>query len=149
MLRLAQGSVRGRNMRPAGMRSTARIFSTCGTSTQAHSKPSAPVETQAALREHPVLLYGVTGSGKTEVYMAAMPPPYGRGKTALVLGAGDRLDDQLVERFVGAFCLTNCGAPQRPLGRRTFRRMAAIGQWEARIAIGARSRSLRLWRILA
>ena len=40
----------------------------------------------------PYLLYGVTGSGKTAVYFAAMRPSAGRGEERAAAGAGDRVD---------------------------------------------------------
>jgi primosomal protein N' (replication factor Y) (superfamily II helicase) len=85
------------------------------------------------------LLDGVTGSGKTEVYFAAIAAALERGRQALVLLPEITLSAQLLKRFTDRF-----GAPpalwHSDLGhaqRRATWRQVAAGQ--ARVVVGARS----------
>src|ERR1700720_666582 len=54
-------------------------------------------------REKPILLHGVTGSGKTEIYLQAIRIAIERGKTAIVLVPEISLTPQTVERFKSRF----------------------------------------------
>ena len=51
----------------------------------------------------PILLHGVTGSGKTEIYLQAIHATLARGHSAIVLVPEISLTPQTVERFKGRF----------------------------------------------
>ncbi|MFL6584782.1 MAG: primosomal protein N' [Chthoniobacterales bacterium] len=61
---------------------------------------AAPVGAQ------PILLHGVTGSGKTEIYLQAIRAAVAQGKTAIVLVPEISLTPQTVERFKSRFSET-------------------------------------------
>jgi len=54
-------------------------------------------------KRKPILLFGVTGSGKTEIYLRAIQHALDIGKTALVLVPEIALTPQTVERFKSRF----------------------------------------------
>lgn len=90
-------------------------------------------------RFSPFLLHGVTGSGKTEVYMSAIEEVIKKGKEAIVLVPEISLTPQLVKRFRGRFG-KQVAVIHSSLGdgeRFDAWRMARNG--EVKIIIGARS----------
>lgn len=60
-------------------------------------------EAMADPKAKPILLFGVTGSGKTEIYLRAIRQAVERGRTALVLVPEIALTPQTVERFKSRF----------------------------------------------
>jgi len=96
----------------------------------------------AALDRHafaPFLLHGVTGSGKTEVYLQAIARALDQGKNALVLVPEIALTPQLVQRFRARFghgiAILHSGLSD---GER-YDEWRRIRRGQARIVIGARS----------
>jgi len=93
----------------------------------------------AAGRFQAVLLHGITGSGKTEVYLHGVAATLARGQRALVLVPEIGLTPQLVGRFVRRF-----DAPVAVLhsGLTDTQRLAAwrdVLSGQARIVLGTRS----------
>src|SRR5262245_57009534 len=66
---------------------------------------------------HPVLLHGVTGSGKTEIYMRASGELLAAGKTSLILvpeiGLTPQLTDRFAERFPGRTAVIHSSLTKR------------------------------------
>lgn len=86
-----------------------------------------------------VLLDGVTGSGKTEVYLRAIESVLHEGKTACVLVPEISLTPQTVARFRGRFGPTVAVMHSRmSLGER-FDQWDLIRSGQARVVVGARS----------
>jgi primosomal protein N' (replication factor Y) len=109
---------------------------------------SAVGSAKAGLRTTPTsrtfLLHGVTGSGKTEVYLQAIARALEQGKGAIVLVPEISLTPQTVERFKARFS----SGPQQTLvavlhshlsGGERHDEWHKIRQGRARIVIGARS----------
>ncbi len=87
----------------------------------------------------PVLLHGVTGSGKTEVYLQAIAPLLKQGKSALVLVPEIGLTPQLTDRFRARFgnsVLVYHSALSEGERYDTWRRML---EGQPQIVIGTRS----------
>ncbi|HXX40706.1 MAG TPA: primosomal protein N' [Chthoniobacterales bacterium] len=65
----------------------------------------AKIEQALAAPENsrPILIHGVTGSGKTEIYLQAIRQALTRGRSAIVLVPEISLTPQTVERFKGRF----------------------------------------------
>lgn len=88
---------------------------------------------------HPFLLYGITGSGKTEIYLRAIDETLKRNKSVIVLVPEIALTPQLARRFLrrvpGGMALYHSGlTPAQRLDE--WRRMR-LGQ--VRVVIAARS----------
>ena len=87
----------------------------------------------------PLLLWGVTGSGKTEVYLSAIETLLSQGKTAIVLVPEIALTPQLFSRFEARFgALVACTHSRMTKQERLLVwQKAAAG--EVRVVIGPRS----------
>lgn len=103
---------------------------------------AAILEELAADKPQPVLLLGVTGSGKTEVYLQAAQQVLAEGKNVLVLVPEISLTPQTVRRFRARFAAlggqvavlhSNLSQGER------YDEWHRIRRGEARVVIGARS----------
>ena len=86
------------------------------------------------------LLYGVTGSGKTEIYLQAIEEVLKKGKTAIVLVPEISLTPQMVDRFISRFGQEDIAVLHSKLsvGER-YDQWKKIKKGECKIVIGARS----------
>lgn len=86
------------------------------------------------------LLHGVTGSGKTEVYMRAIEACLQEGKTAIMMVPEIALTKQIIEQFFARFGRGNTAVIHSRItpGQR-YDEWMRIRKGEAKIVIGARS----------
>ena len=86
------------------------------------------------------LLYGVTGSGKTEVYLQLIGEALKRNKTAIVLVPEISLTPQMIDRFIARFNQDEIAVLHSKLsiGER-YDEWNKIKEGKAKIIIGARS----------
>jgi primosomal protein N' (replication factor Y) len=70
---------------------------------QTHALDEIMRSLEAPENARPILLHGVTGSGKTEIYLQAIRAALNRGRTAIVLVPEISLTPQTVERFKARF----------------------------------------------
>jgi primosomal protein N' (replication factor Y) len=113
-----------------------------------HTEAPELSEDQAHAVEHveaafgrfaPVLLQGVTSSGKTEVYLQLIRRVLDAGRSALVLVPEISLTHQIVARLVGRFGPTVAVLHSELSAGERWDQWRRICRREARIAVGARS----------
>jgi len=100
----------------------------------------APV--YAALRERRTeqrLLHGVTGSGKTEVYLCAAHAALEQGRGAIVLVPEIALTPQIVGRFVERFGDTVAVLHSRLTPAQRYAEWRRLREGDARVCVGPRS----------
>jgi primosomal protein N' (replication factor Y) (superfamily II helicase) len=107
--------------------------------TDAQSAAVARIEELLEAGGGNLLLYGVTGSGKTEVYLRAAESALARGRTVLVLVPEIALSPQTARRFAARFgeqvAVLHSGISDGE--RRAVREAAMAG--DVRVVVGARS----------
>jgi primosomal protein N' (replication factor Y) (superfamily II helicase) len=86
-----------------------------------------------------VLLEGVTGSGKTEVYFEAVAEAVRHDRQALILMPEIALTGQFLDRFAGRFGVRPAAWHSGVSGRRRERLFAGIADGEVKVVAGARS----------
>lgn len=87
----------------------------------------------------PFLIHGVTGSGKTEIYLNAIEYVLSKGQEAIMLVPEISLTPQMVERFKGRFGNLVAVLHSRLSQGEKLDEWRKIQRGEAKIAIGARS----------
>ena len=86
------------------------------------------------------LLFGVTGSGKTEVYLRAIEATLARGEAAIVLVPEISLTPQTAGRFIGRFGAEAVAVLHSGLtASQRHQQWARVEAGRARVVIGARS----------
>jgi primosomal protein N' (replication factor Y) len=109
------------------------------TPTAAQRTALAAIEQRMDAPERPLLLHGVTGSGKTEVYLRAVAAALERGRSAIVLVPEIALTPQtagrFVERFGDAVAIMHSQLSQRERYDEWWR----MRRGEARVCVGPRS----------
>ena len=99
---------------------------------------TAALEAPAERRE-PLLLHGVTGSGKTEVYLRAAEEALARGRSAIVLVPEIALTPQTAGRFVQRFGDRVAVLHSALTARERFDEWARLRSGDARVCVGPRS----------
>jgi primosomal protein N' (replication factor Y) len=87
----------------------------------------------------PYLLWGVTGSGKTEVYLQAMAAALAEGRSCLLLVPEIALTGQIVHRVRGRFGRQVAVLHSGLSDAERFEAWTRVRRGEARIALGTRS----------
>lgn len=116
---------------------------------KAYPKPEPTSDQETVLTEvlkgvhskrfSPFLIYGVTGSGKTEIYLRAIEEVLNQGREAIVLVPEISLTPQLLSRFKDRFG-ENLSLLHSKLGRgERYDQWRRIWKGEVKIAVGARS----------
>lgn len=99
-----------------------------------------PIKEKIANDEHEVfLLHGVTGSGKTEIYLQAIQDVLQKGEEAIVLVPEISLTPQMVNRFKGRFGSKVAVLHSALSTGENFDEWRRIHQKEVQVVVGARS----------
>ncbi len=99
----------------------------------------AIVQAMEGERHDVFLLHGITGSGKTEVYLRAIVQAIGAGRSAIVLVPEISLTPQMVERFKGALGEKVAVLHSRLSAGERYDQWRRIRDGEYPVVIGARS----------
>jgi primosomal protein N' (replication factor Y) len=113
------------------------------------AQPRLTVDQQAALDEvlaagrsrdpERLLLHGVTGSGKTEVYLRAAAETLERGRGVLILVPEIGLTPQMIDRFVARFGDTVAVLHSKLGAGERYDEWRRLRSGEARVCVGPRS----------
>lgn len=103
---------------------------------EVYQKILQPIQKQKA---ETILLHGVTGSGKTEIYLQVIQQVLKMGKEAIVLVPEISLTPQMVERFKGRFGSLVAVLHSRLSSGERLDEWLKIRRGEVQIVVGARS----------
>lgn len=108
--------------------------------TEEQEQALAPIKKKIDQEEHDVfLVHGVTGSGKTEIYLQAIQGVIEKGKEAIVLVPEIALTPQMVNRFKGRFG-SNVAVMHSALSNgEKYDEWRKIQAKEVKVVVGARS----------
>src|SRR5690625_5268002 len=99
-----------------------------------------PIKEKINNKEHDVfLLHGVTGSGKTEIYLQAIQDVIKKGKEAIVLVPEISLTPQMVNRFKGRFGSNVAVLHSALSSGEKYDEWLKVQRGEVRVVVGARS----------
>jgi primosomal protein N' (replication factor Y) len=142
LIRLAESEARRRpalatiGERAGDVRLTAEQ---AGTAMRISAAIAADGDGAAGREPHGFLLHGVTGSGKTEVYLAAAAAALERGRGAIVLVPEIALTAQTVSRFADRFGDTVALLHSRLSPGARYDEWRRLRSGEARVCVGPRS----------
>ena len=104
-----------------------------------HPLPDGEAVRRRPSADRPLLLHGVTGSGKTEVYLRAVAAALERGRSAIVLVPEIALTPQTAGRFVERFGDAVAVMHSRLSPRERYDEWWRMRRGEARVCVGPRS----------
>ncbi|MDL4840011.1 primosomal protein N' [Aquibacillus rhizosphaerae] len=108
--------------------------------TNQQSEAIEPILSSIKQKVHQVfLLHGVTGSGKTEVYLQSIQEVINKGKEAIVLVPEIALTPQMVERFKGRFGSNVAVLHSALSAGEKFDEWRKIQRKQVKVVVGARS----------
>ncbi|MCA0969254.1 primosomal protein N' [Halobacillus litoralis] len=108
--------------------------------TEEQAEAIAPILTTIENREHDTfLLHGVTGSGKTEVYLQSIQQVIDRGEEAIMLVPEIALTPQMVDRFKGRFGSKVAVLHSALSAGEKYDEWRKIQRKEVQVVVGARS----------
>ncbi|MFQ5953012.1 MAG: primosomal protein N' [Candidatus Omnitrophota bacterium] len=90
-------------------------------------------------RHEVFLLHGITGSGKTEIYLQAMENVLAKGRSGIMLVPEISLTPQTVERFASRFGSQVAVFHSRMLQSARFKEWKRIREGKAKVVVGPRS----------
>src|SRR5690625_2389706 len=110
------------------------------TLTEQQEMAISPIKEKIMTNEHDVfLLHGITGSGKTEIYLQAIQDVIKKGQEAIVLVPEISLTPQMVNRFKGRFGSKVAVLHSALSAGENYDEWRRIHQKEVQVVVGARS----------